>query len=99
MPRKEDRIAYRNEIILEWSSGKREATISDVSPGGCYVDTIATIPEGESIAFELRAADGTSVKLTGDVAYVLPGFGFGIEFTNLTDEKKEFLERIIASAE
>lgn len=87
-----------NEVVLEWASGKREARITDLSPGGCYVDTIATIPEGESLSFSLQMADGESIPLTGDVAYVMPGFGFGIKFTNLSDETKTVLDRLIKSA-
>ena len=98
MPRKEERISYLNEVVLEWSSGKREARITDLSSGGCYVDTIATIPEGEHISFELRTADGKFLALKGEVAYAMPGFGFGIKFVDLSDEATAALDRIIKNA-
>ena len=98
MPRKEERVSYITEVVLEWSSGKREARITDLSSGGCYVDTIATIPEGEPISFALQTSEGESSKLTGKVAYVMSGFGFGIEFTDLTDGTRELLDRLIKGA-
>ncbi|MEP7212552.1 MAG: PilZ domain-containing protein [Acidobacteriota bacterium] len=98
MPRKDERVAYINEVVLEWASGKREARITDLSSGGCYVDTIATIPEGESLSFSVQFADGESIALTGDVAYVMPGFGFGIKFTDLSAETKAVLDRLIKNA-
>lgn len=98
MPRQQERIPYLNEITLEWSSGKREARIADLSTGGCYVDTIATVPEGESISFVLRSPSGESMKFTGTVVYVLPSMGFGIAFADMTEAKAAFLVRLIAAA-
>ncbi|HMJ07744.1 MAG TPA: PilZ domain-containing protein [Pyrinomonadaceae bacterium] len=99
MPRKEERISYLNEAILEWSSGRREARISDLSMGGCFVDTIAVIPEGEKITFELRVNDGRLLRFEGKVAYALSGIGFGIEFTDLSEETKQFLAETTSTAE
>jgi hypothetical protein len=98
MPRNEERVTYINEVVLEFASGRREARITDLSSGGCYVDTIATIPEGEALSFTLNTAAGESVPISGQVAYVMPGFGFGIKFTDLSDESRAALERIIKSA-
>jgi hypothetical protein len=98
MPRKEERIPYLNEVTLSFASGKREARISDLSAGGCFVDTIATIPEGETVSLEMRNGDGRTAELTGTVAYVLPGFGIGIKFTNLSDKNSAFLAELIKHA-
>jgi hypothetical protein len=97
MPRKEDRIAYLKEVELEFASGKRDARISDISAGGCYIDTIAQVPVGESVTLKISSSGGESVQFTGRVAYLLEGFGFGVEFTNLSDQQREFLNKIITS--
>ena len=52
MPREEERVPYYTEIMLESAAGMRGARISDVSAGGCYVDTISPAIEGEPISFE-----------------------------------------------
>ena len=95
MPRQQERVNYLIEIVLECASGKREARISDLSPGGCYIDSIVAVQEGESVSFSLNAPSGETLPFTGDIAYVLDGFGFGVKFTDLTDERKTFLDQVI----
>jgi hypothetical protein len=95
MPRKNNRVSFLREIFFEWSSGSRAARISDLSAGGCYIDTIATVSEGELITFDLHADDGTTMRFTGRVAYVMPGMGFGVQFTEMSPGCKEFLYRVI----
>ena len=95
--RDNERQQFLSEIVLEFASGKREARISDISLGGCYVDSIATVAEGEPISLVISILTGESMRLTGEVAYLLPGFGFGIRFTDLTEERTDFLERFMPS--
>ena len=98
MPRKEDRYTYLQEVELEFSSGKRSARISDISAGGCYIDTIAQVPVGEPLALLISRANGESMSFRGRVAYILDGFGFGVEFIDLTDEHRQFLAELLSSA-
>lgn len=83
------------EAALEFSSGKYEARISEIGLGGCYVDSISSVVEGESISLTIRFADRT-MPFTGEIAYILPGFGFGIRFTNVTEEQTDFLRHILS---
>jgi len=95
MPRNYKRFPISLEIVLTFSSGKREARISDLSRGGCYVDIIVNVSEGETIDFRLQTATGEWMDLTGEVIYYLPNFGFGIRFTNLSEENQKLIEQII----
>jgi hypothetical protein len=95
MARKDDRVSFLKEILFEWSAGQGNARISDLSAGGCYIDTIVTVSPGELIAFDIRADDGTTMRFTGSVAHVIPGMGFGVEFNKLSPECKEFLDRVL----
>jgi hypothetical protein len=97
MPREHDRINYLTETVLECTSGKREARISDLSTGGCYIDSIATVQEGELVSFEIVAEPGVRLKLKGKVAYLLGGNGFGIKFQNLSDNERELIGRMVES--
>ena len=98
MPRKEDRYTYLKEVELEFASGKRSARISDISAGGCYIDTIAQVPVGETLALHISATNGESMQFKGRVAYILEGFGFGVEFLDLTDGHRAFLSQLLAAA-
>lgn len=97
MPRKEDRYTYLKEVELEFASGRRSTRISDISAGGCYIDTIAQIPVGESLRIHISDVNGGTMQFSGNVAYILEGVGFGVEFTNLTDAHREFLAKLLAS--
>lgn len=96
MPREEDRVAFLEEIELDFSSGKRLARISDISNGGCYVDSIVSVPVGEPVAFVFTRPGASDTRFTGTVAYILDGFGFGIQFRDLSDEAQNLLNKIIS---
>ena len=98
MPRQNERYSYLKEVELHFASGKRSARISDISLGGCYIDTIAQVPVGESLTLQIASTSGEAMEFHGKVAYVLDGFGFGIEFVNLTDQQREFLSGLVTSA-
>jgi hypothetical protein len=98
MPRQDERYSYLKEVELEFASGKRSARISDISLGGCYIDTIAQVPVGDPLTLHVASTSGASMQFKGKVAYLLEGFGFGVEFVDLTDEQREFLFSVITSA-
>jgi hypothetical protein len=83
------------EAVLEAASGLRESRISDLSLGGCYVESMTDFSPGESVAFDLVDTVGATVGFTGEVAYVLEGFGFGLRFTNLSPDQLQFLRNAI----
>jgi hypothetical protein len=93
--REHERKQFFAEATLEFSSGKYQARISDISLGGCYIDSIASVVEGEAIALTLAVGDGEPQRFAGMVAYVLPGFGFGVRFTDLNEEKTAFLQQLL----
>ncbi len=97
MPRKEDRYAYLQEVELEFASGERSARISDISAGGCYIDTIAQVPVGEPLNLRISARNGEIMQFTGTVAYIFEANGFGVEFTDLTDDHRKFILRLLSS--
>lgn len=94
--RKRERKEIRKQILLEFMSGKRQVSISDIGMEGCYVDSIIEVVEGEMVSFDLTI-DATAVRFAGNVTYVLPGMGFGIRFLDLTEEQRLFLAVFINS--
>jgi|SRR5687767_13304736 len=92
--REHDRKPFLAEVVLECASGRRQVRVTDVSVGGCYVETIIGVQVGEEVKFEMKHPDGQFVPFTGEVAYRFEGLGFGVRFTNLNDEQKAFIFRI-----
>ena len=95
MPRQHNRIAIPLELVLESSSGKREARISDLSLGGCFVDSIASVQEGETLSFRLDLSSEQWEDMSGEVTYVMPGIGFGLRFNGLSENQTMRLTEII----
>jgi hypothetical protein len=96
MPRKHERSSFLTEILIESSSGKREARISDLSEGGCFVDTIVTVRQGEEVSLSGKLDSGEEFAAIGKVAYVMDGFGFGVEFTDISEASREIINNILA---
>ena len=91
----ERRKHVRREVFipcrLEGSSAVMHLT--DVSPGGCFVATSHEVAAGSPIT--LRATmSGKEVSLSGRVARVEPGRGFGlaINVADLNDDARQQLE-------
>ncbi len=97
MGRSHERKLIMIEIILDSSAGRRSSRISDLSLGGCFVESISNYREGEELAFELRSPYDNVLRFNGRVAYVMDTLGFGLEFHDLGQDQKEFLEEAIAS--
>ena len=72
------------------------ARISDISMGGCYMESIIQVQKGERFTFNIQLIAGETMQLAGEVAYVFEGMGFGVRFVDLNDQSKKFLEKIIA---
>jgi Tfp pilus assembly protein PilZ len=95
MYRKQERITFLTEIVLTFLSGRRQARISDLSVGGCFVDSIVDVREGEEVEVELKLPSGEKLPLLGRVAYVLPGNGFGVAFVNVPEERQKILDDLV----
>jgi len=93
--RRNERTAVALETVLEWSSGKRETRISDLSLSGCFVDSKVSPTVSEVVILKVRVPPGEWLKLCGEVVYVHPGIGFGVWFTLISEEEKSLLEKII----
>ena len=91
--REDERRGVSLEAWWESLSGRRQARVSDLSMGGCYVDTLAPVEPDEVIVFAIRKADGSWLELRGCVVSRDPG-GFSLAFTFLTDEEQQELRRL-----
>lgn len=91
----ERREENRKEISLDvrWETG--QGRLSDLSLGGCYVDTLGQVVVNDLIMLEIRLPDGSWLPLRGTVAYTHPGLGFSVCFTFLTEDEQEKLSEVI----
>jgi hypothetical protein len=75
------------EIPPEEPEPVSECKLTDLSLGGCYVETASPFPERSGITLCLKAAD-IEVEAEGMVRVMHPEFGMGIEFASATAEQR-----------
>ena len=83
------------DAVWDGKSGNYQARVTDLSDGGCYVDTMGEAHIGEVLAFKLQLPDGEWLALRGEVAHQTPPLGFGLRFVTLSDEQREKLHSIL----
>jgi len=89
------RVPVFLDVIWEGAGGKSEARTSDLSLGGCFIDTIGQVAVGEMISFKLRPPSGEWIELQGEVTYELARFGFGVSFKDLSEESQKQVEVLV----
>ena len=93
--REEERKDVSLEVRWEGGSGRHTARVSDLSLGGCYLDTLGQAEVGEIVGLEIKLPSGEWLPLRGAVAFCHPGLGFSICFTFMTDEEQYQLTQLI----
>lgn len=77
--------ANANEIPPQEPEPVSHCKLTDLSLGGCYVETESPFPERSGIILCLRAEEA-EVQAEGVVRVMHPEFGMGIEFASRTSE-------------
>ena len=96
--RREERLEVSIETVWDGTgSRKRAARITDLSEGGCYVDSDGDAKIGERLTVRIELPDGGCLELTGEVAHESRPIGFGLRFINLSDQQREQLRSFLTS--
>jgi hypothetical protein len=94
--RREDRLEVCLDAVWDGKSGNYTARVTDLSEGGCYVDTLGAATVGEILSFKLQLPTGEWLELTGEVAHEAPPLGFGLRFVYLAEDQAEKLRSLIS---
>jgi DNA-binding response OmpR family regulator len=102
-----DMDASMREQMCDWLSSRSQEALpeepvavsacklTDLSLGGCYVETSSPFPEASAVDLCLKAS-GLEVHAEGLVRVMHPGHGMGIEFPARTEQQRksvgEFIE-------
>ena len=95
--RTEDRLEVCLDAVWDGKSGNYTARVTDLSEGGCYVDTLGEALIGEILTFKIQLPNREWLELTGEVAHMTPTVGFGLRFTELTDDQINNLRELVAT--
>lgn len=69
--------------------------LTDISGGGCYLETTQPLSVGSDAVIELRTQD-FKLRVRGKVQSKHPGYGMGIEFRMKTAEEREQVRQLLA---
>src|SRR5688572_25315255 len=98
--RKHARRAVMVPCRIAGAIGRASFRLTDLTIGGGFVDTVIPIPAGAPITL-YATLSGTEVQLTGRVSHVHHGvgFGFSIEFDELSEETRQRLAEFLHEAQ
>lgn len=86
------------EIYRADGSVPYRCTLSDISTGGCYVETTEPFAEGTVLSIVVRTLD-LKVCVAGRVQSMNRGYGMGVRFNLSTDHEQQQVEQLLACAE
>jgi len=96
---KERRLNPRLSVSLDASWNREHpARVTNLSEGGCYLDTVGEVMRGEIVGFRVLLPDGDFVYLEGEVRHYEAGTGFGVQFVDLNEEQQANLKRLLQIA-
>ena len=98
----EERRAYdRSRLIVDVFFDGEDVTgvasTKDISPGGMYLNTQATIPEGAMLLVRIPFRPDLEVICRAEVIYSEPGRGLGVRFKDLSDEARTVMAQELAN--
>ena len=94
--RNEKRLEVCLDAVWDGNSGKHPARVTDLSEGGCYIDSLGESQVGEVLNLKLQLQNGNWLNLSGEVAHLMPPMGFGVRFIDLSPEQLQNLRSLLA---
>jgi PilZ domain-containing protein len=94
IPRTAPRFSFVAEAEVVMGAGDETrvvARISELSSGGCYVDTVNPFPEGTELRLCIRYGCSTC-EFTGKIIYTHTGYGMGVVFGEMAAEQRATLD-------
>ena len=86
--------AHSRDTLPEEPGAVSHCKLTDLSLGGCYVQTESPFPQASMVDLCLRAA-GMEIHAEGLVRVMHPGHGMGIEFAARTEEQRKSVGEFI----
>ena len=96
--RSKPRLSVHLDAVWHGGDERHSARITDLSEGGCYLDTVGEVMAGEIVAFRVLLPDDDWLYLEGEVRHHRHGLGFGVQFVDLNEEQVEKLSRLLEIA-
>ena len=96
--RRQKRLRVSLDAMWDSSTDAHSARVTDLSEGGCYLDSVGDVRGGEIVGFRVLLPEGDWLYLEGEVKHHTPGVGFGVQFVDLNEEQTEKLHLLLRMA-
>ena len=70
------------------------ARMSDVSATGAFLDSMSGLQPGTKLALRFRAGE-QEIRVAAEVMHMMPSFGMGVRFLNLSGEGRAAIEALV----
>jgi hypothetical protein len=94
--RNEHRVPLRLEVQWHGYESRTPDITSDVSLGGCYVESLHPVSIGQVVNLGIRLPFSETLPVRCEVRYYHPTIGFGLKFLDLSKFQRACLEGLIA---
>ena len=96
--RSKPRLAVSLEALWDRESDNHPALVTNLSLGGCYLNTVGVAMRGETVGFRVLLPDGDWLYVEGEVRHHTGGLGFGVQFAELEPDQQEKIEWLLRLA-
>jgi hypothetical protein len=93
--RSHKRVPTSLTVLWEGLLSDNYALMTDVSQGGCYINSVGRVSIDEYIRSDTILTLQAHLHLEGSVAHREWPLGSGLRFANLTDEKAALISRVV----
>lgn len=95
--RKQPRLNVSLDAMWDSSTEAHSARVTNLSEGGCFLDSVGEVRSGEIVGFRILMPDDDWLYLEGEVRHLGAG-GFGVQFTELNEDQLEKLNWLLRMA-
>ena len=92
-----DRARLIVDVFFDGKDVTGIASTKDISVGGFYMNTQATLPEGATLLVRIPLGADKQIIANAEVVYSNPTRGVGLRFVNLSEENRVLIERELGS--
>ncbi len=82
------------EVYKTGTSVRNYCHLSDLSPGGCYLEMPLAFPSGTAVEIVVRTHE-MKLRLSGEVRASHPGYGMGVSFKLNTKDERQGVQQLI----
>ena len=95
--REKSRYACRigADVYRLGSNVPQRCDLSDISNGGCYVETTDPFPAASAVEIVVHTQE-MKLRVQGTVQAMHPGFGMGVAFKNQSPQERDQVQQLIA---